>query len=44
MGLRIEGAQAARVPDTGHVAPLEHPYFITNALRRFFSEFVEAAG
>ncbi|MFP4011303.1 MAG: alpha/beta fold hydrolase [Spirochaetaceae bacterium] len=43
MGLRVEGAQAARVPDTGHVAPLEHPTFITNALTRFFSEFVPTA-
>jgi pimeloyl-ACP methyl ester carboxylesterase len=43
MGLRIEGAQAARVPDTGHVAPLEHPTFIANALRRFFSEFDRAS-
>jgi len=42
MGLRIEGAQAARVPDTGHVAPLEHPTFISTALRRFLSEFDDA--
>jgi pimeloyl-ACP methyl ester carboxylesterase len=39
MGLRLEGAQAVRVPDTGHVAPLEHPTFVTNALKRYFAEF-----
>jgi len=39
MGLRLEGAQAVRVPDTGHTAPFEHPTFVTNALKRFFSEW-----
>lgn len=42
MGLRLDGAQAVRVPETGHVAPLEHPSFVSNALARFFSE-MEAA-
>ena len=44
MGLRLEGAQAVRIPDTGHVAPLEHPTFVTTALKRFFAEWSPGAG